>query len=170
MKRFCQFQALLLCFLTAVIGFSMQGSEKWLGTWKMNPARSKFSPGPPDREWTLQFDKTAEGIKLTSSGINGQGEKRTYSFLSRFDGTEVPWLGNPSVDACAPLRMNDNVYVNIAKKGGKLLQTVRVEVSQDGKTLTVIQTGNVDNPVPFLPSIRNSSVNLSRSDKSVPPF
>lgn len=58
-------------------------------------------------------------------------------------------MNNPSTDACAPLKMNDYLYVNIAKKGGKLLQIVRVEVSQDGKTLTVIQTGNVDNHVVY---------------------
>jgi hypothetical protein len=149
MKRFWQLQALLICFLTATVGFSMQSTEKWIGTWKMNPAKSKYSPGPPDREWTLQFEKTDAGIKLTSFGINAQGEKRAYTFVSRFDGTEVLWMNNPSMDACAPLKMNDNLYVNIAKKGGKLLQIVRVEVSQDGKTLTVVQTGNVDNLVVY---------------------
>jgi hypothetical protein len=45
--------------------------------------------------------------------------------------------------------MNDNVYVSVEKKSGKLLQIVRVEVAADRKTLTVTQTGNVDNVVTY---------------------
>jgi hypothetical protein len=135
----------LVCALIAATGSAAVAGEKWLGTWKANIAKSKFSPGPAPKEWTLKFEATSGGIKLASSGITGRGEKASMSFVSQFDGTEVPWVGNADADAAAPLKMNDNVYVNIAKKGGKLVQTVRAEVSADGKTMTITQTGLVDN-------------------------
>ncbi len=45
--------------------------------------------------------------------------------------------------------MNDSTYINFTKSKGKLLQIVRVEAAADGKTLTVTQTGNVDNVVTY---------------------
>ncbi len=144
-----QFRLLVPCLLIAALGYAMQGNERWIGTWKMNPAKSKYSPGPAPTEWTLKLEKSDGGIKLTSFGNMAKGEKQSMSFVSRFDGAEVKWIGNPDADACAPLKMNNNVYVNIAKKGGKLLQIVRVEVAADGKTLTVIQTGSIDNVVTY---------------------
>ncbi len=121
-------------------------AENWVGTWTVNLAKSKYSPGPPPKEWTLTFERTPAGIKLTSAGVDGRG-KQSMTFVSSFDGTEVKWVANPDADACAPLRMSDNVYVNVNKKGGKLLHTVRVEASADGKTLTVTQTGTINNVV-----------------------
>jgi hypothetical protein len=53
----------------------------------------------------------------------------------------VPWAGNPSADTAAPKRIDDNSYENVWKKGGKATVTAKVSVSQDGKTLTVSQTG-----------------------------
>ena len=113
----------------------------------MNPAKSKYSPGPAPKEWTLKFDKSAGGIRLTSSGITANGEKQSMSFTSPFDGTEVKWTGNPGADTCAPLKVNDSMYVNIAKIKGKLVQIVRAEVATDGKTLKVTMTGTIDNVV-----------------------
>jgi len=137
----------MLCLLTAALGYTMQGNEKWLGTWKMNPAKSKFSPGPAPKEWTLKFEKSDGGIKLTSSGITAKGEKQSMTFTAPFDGSEVKWSGNPDADTCAPLKMNDGAYVNAVKKGGKLILVVKAQVAADGKTLTIIQTGITDNVV-----------------------
>ena len=61
--------------------------------------------------------------------------------MSKFDGTAVPWTGNPNADTATPKRMDANHYRNVWKKNGKATITADVMVSKDGKTLTVTQTG-----------------------------
>jgi hypothetical protein len=48
-------------------------AENWLGTWKLNVAKSKYSPGPGPKSLTLKLEATADGIKLTSDGVNSEG-------------------------------------------------------------------------------------------------
>jgi hypothetical protein len=116
-------------------------AEHWLGTWKQDVAKSKFVPGPGPKSQTLKFEATKDGIKLTSDGVNAEGKKTHGSYVSKFDGKDVPWAGNPDADTASAKRIDDNSYENIWKKGGKTTVTAKVVVSKDGKTLTVTQTG-----------------------------
>jgi hypothetical protein len=62
--------------------------------------------------------------------------------VSRFDGNEVAWEGNPDADTAACTRSKDfHVYENVAKKNGIVTITSKFVVSHDQQTLTVIQTG-----------------------------
>jgi hypothetical protein len=116
-------------------------AENWLGTWKLNLAKSKYSPGPAPKSLTLNFEATADGIKHTSDGVNSEGEPMHAGYLSKFDGTDVPYTGNPDADTASAKKIDDNSYENIWKKDGKTTITAKVVVSKSGKTLTVTQTG-----------------------------
>ena len=121
---------------------SARAADNWVGTWKLNLARSKFVPGPPPQTQTIKFDPTADGgIKLTADSVDGQGKPMHLEYTARFDGTETPWAGNPNADAAAPRRIDANRYENVWKKDGKVVVSVSATVSADGKTLTVIQRG-----------------------------
>jgi hypothetical protein len=114
--------------------------ENWVGTWKLNEAKSKLGSGAV-RAQTLKFEATAAGIKLTSEGTDAQGKPMQGGYTSKFDGKDVPWAGNPMADTAAAKRIDDNSYENVWKKGGKVTVTAKVSVSADGKTLTVTQSG-----------------------------
>ncbi len=116
-------------------------AENWLGTWKLDVAKSKFVPGPGPKSLTLKFEATKDGIKLTSDGVNAGGKPTHGEYVSKFDGQDVPWTGNPDADMASPKRIDDNSYENTWKKGGKATITAKVVVSEDGKTLTVTQNG-----------------------------
>jgi hypothetical protein len=62
-------------------------------------------------------------------------------YVSKFDGKDVPWEGNPDADTALAKKIDDNSYENIWKKGGKTTITAKAVVSKDGKTLTVTLTG-----------------------------
>jgi len=115
--------------------------ENWIGTWKSDASKSKYSPGPGPKSMTLKFESTKDGIKLTSDGVAADGAAMHAEYTSKFDGKDVVWTGNPEADMCAATKINDNTYENIWKKGGKPMMTAKVVVSADGKTLTVNQTG-----------------------------
>jgi hypothetical protein len=115
--------------------------DNWLGTWKLDVAKSKYNPGPGPKSLTLKFEATADGIKLTSDGVNSEGKATHAVYVSKFDGKDVPWEGNPDADTASAKKIDDNSYENIWKKDGKTTITAKVVVSNKGKTLTVTQTG-----------------------------
>ena len=137
---------LLLVSLAACCAIVLSSSvalaaDNWLGTWKLNVAKSKDSPGPGPRSETVKFEATPAGTRLTTDAVTADGKATHGSYVSKFDGTDVPWAGNPDADAASPKKIDDNNYVNTWKKGGKATFVVKVSVSSDGKTLTVTQTG-----------------------------
>ncbi len=117
-------------------------ADNWLGTWNLDLAKSKYSPGPAPKSLTLKFEATASGIKFTGDGVGADGKPAHSMFLSKFDGKDVPYEGNPDADMASPMRIDDNSYSNTWKKGGKATVTAKVIVSADGKTMTITQTGS----------------------------
>ena len=137
---------LLKISLAAVCAIVLSASaalagDNWLGTWKMNVAGSKFTPGPAPKSQTLKFEQTKDGIQLTTDGVAADGAVRHGSYVSKFDGKDVAWAGNPDADMASPKKIDDNSYENTWKKGGKATIMAKVVVSKDGKTLTVTNTG-----------------------------
>ena len=116
-------------------------AENWLGTWKLDVAKSKYSPGPGPKSLTLKFEATADGIKLTSDGMNSEGKATHAVYVSKFDGKDVPWEGNPDADTASAKKIDDNSYENIWKKEGKTTITAKAVVSKSGKTLNITLTG-----------------------------
>jgi hypothetical protein len=141
MRKTLLVRSLLVCAATWVAGPVAFAGENWLGSWKLNPEKSKLSSGATVRAQTLKFEATPAGIKLTSEGTDAEGKTMQGGYVSKFDGQDVPWVGNPMADTACPKRIDDNTYENVWKKGGKAGVTAKVSVSKDGKTLTVTQTG-----------------------------
>jgi hypothetical protein len=116
-------------------------ADNWLGTWKLDLAKTKYSPGPAPKSLTLKFEATPGGIKFTGDGVSAEGKPVHSMFSSKFDGKDVPYEGNPDADTASPKKIDDNGYDNTWKKGGKATITAKVVVSPDGKTITITQTG-----------------------------
>jgi hypothetical protein len=133
--------SLLLTAGTWMAATTAFAGENWVGSWKLNPAKSNFGTVAAVRAQTLTFEATPAGIKLTSEGTDPDGKPMHGGYVSKFDGKDVPWAGNPSADTACPKRVDDNSYENVWKKAGKAVVTAKVSVSKDGKTLTVAQTG-----------------------------
>jgi hypothetical protein len=138
-----------LCSVMLLSGSMALAADNWIGTWKLNVAKSKFTPGPGPKSQTLKFEATPAGIKLSSEGVNAEGVAAKGWYTSKFDGKDVPWTGNPDADMAAPMKVDDNNYTNTWKKGGKAVVKAKVAVSADGKSLTVTQEGTNAKGVAF---------------------
>jgi hypothetical protein len=133
--------ALVVCAVMVFSSSIVLAADNWLGTWKLNVAKSKYSPGPAPKSLTLKFDASKDGTRLTSDGVDAEGKATHGTYASKFDGKDVPWEGNPDADTAAPKKIDDNTYENVWKKGGKVTVNAKAAVSKDGKTFTVSQTG-----------------------------
>ena len=133
--------SLAACCAIVLSSSVAQAAENWLGTWKLDAAKSKYSPGPAPKSLTLKWEATPDGIKFTGDGVNADGKPARSMYVTKYDGKDVPYEGNPDADMAAPRKIDDNSYDNTWKKGGKPTIMAKVVVSADGKTMTITQTG-----------------------------
>jgi hypothetical protein len=133
--------ALVVCAVMVFSSSVVLAADNWLGTWKLNVGKSKYSPGPAPKSLTLKYEASKGVIKLTSDGVDAESKPTHGTYSSKFDGKETPWEGNPDADMAAPKKIDDNSFENVWKKGGKVTTTVKAVVSKDGKTYTVSLTG-----------------------------
>jgi hypothetical protein len=140
MRKNLLVSSLLLCVAALMGSQAAFAGENWVGTWKLNAAKSKFSSETVARAETLKFESGSSGITLTFEGTDPQGKPIQGKYTSKFDGKEVAWIGNPSADVASPKRIDDNSYENVWMMDGKQTMTAKVVVSEDNKTLTVTET------------------------------
>jgi hypothetical protein len=140
MRKNVLVSSLLLCVAMLLGSQAAFASENWVGSWKLNAAKSPFTSEAVTRAQTLKFEATSAGIKLTAEGTDLQGKPMQSEYTSNYDGKDVAWTGNPSADVACPKRIDDNGYENVWKMGGERTMTAQVLVSNDSKTLTVTQT------------------------------
>jgi hypothetical protein len=141
-KMFAAFATTLLLValalnVSAAVANPQDGTaDQQSGTWKMDPAKSKYSPGPPPKSITLKIDSDADNIKLSSDGIDAAGNPTHIEFTAKYDGKDYPITGVPYGDTIAIARIDNSTTESTVKKDGQVVMTVRSVVSKDGKTRT----------------------------------
>jgi hypothetical protein len=112
-----------------------------LGTWKLNLAKSAYSPGPAPKTSTFTFQGEGQNLKNTTEGIDAEGKPVKAVFIHIYDGKPYPTTGVFGIDSSAYTRVDANVVKFTRMNAGKVVQTGSHVVSSDGKTLTVITSG-----------------------------
>lgn len=110
------------------------------GTWKLNEAKSKFSPGAPKNR-TVVVATTGDSVKVTVDGVDGNGQPTHNEWTGKFDGKEYAVTGDPNADMRSYAKVDDRTLTLSQKKSGKVVASGRLVVSADGKTRTVTVTG-----------------------------
>jgi hypothetical protein len=117
-------------------------SDSQVGVWKLNVAKSKYSPGPGPKSQTTTTETAGAGVKVSVEQTMTDGSIRKWSFTANYDGKDSPVTGNnPDYDSVARTRLNANTIQTVSKKNGKVTTTQTSAVSPDGKTRTVTTTG-----------------------------
>ena len=117
-------------------------SDPQVGVWKLNVAKSKYSPGPAPKSGTTRIEAAGSGVTVTVDQEIADGSKRHWAFTANYDGKDTPVTGNnPDADTVARTRINPTTVQTISKKGGKVTTTQTSAVSSDGKTRTVTTKG-----------------------------
>jgi len=143
MKR-AGLSAAVVGVLTAALAGAVlaQAGDPQIGTWKLNVAKSTFSPGPAPKSGTTKIEAAGAGAKLIVDQTAADGTARHWEFTANYDGKDVPIVGNnPDADTVARTRVNANTVETISKKAGKIVTTQQSTVSADGKTRTVTTKG-----------------------------
>jgi hypothetical protein len=133
-NRYGIFTATLLVALA--LSVTPAAADQHSGTWKMNPAKSKYSPGPAAKNLTLKVDSDEKSVKIDSEGIDAEGNPTHVEYDAKFDGKDYPVTGLPYGDTVSVKRIDANTIQATIKKGDQAVMTVTSKVSTDGKTRT----------------------------------
>jgi len=148
MKRsFAMFVVFVL--LLAAGSRALAESNPFVGTWKLNVAASKFSPGPPPQSQMRIWDASG---KVRITGVNAAGKTVAYSYPIKGDGKNYPTVGAipNGAKSISSKKIDANTFVANFTKTGKQVETTTFTVSKDGKSLIieakgVLPTGQVLN-------------------------
>lgn len=136
---------LAFVIFTAVVAAPLFAQENpFLGTWKLNVAKSKFEPGPAPKNLTRTVTAEGSGAKYNFEGVAADGSSFSYSFVSNYDGKDSPVTGTGTpggADTIALKRVDAHKVEGTLKRGGKEIAKVTAEVSKDGKVSTVKSKG-----------------------------
>jgi hypothetical protein len=142
MRRIITSLVAALVFLGVSVVVAQAQNDSQLGVWKLNVAKSKYTPGPAPAVATTTIEAAGAGTKVSVDQTYADGSKRQYSFTAGYDGKDVPITGNnPDADTVARTRVDASTVKTVQKKGGKVTITQTSAVASDGKTRTVTSTG-----------------------------
>jgi hypothetical protein len=134
-----------------VSGVLLAQSNPFIGTWKLNTAKSKFNPGPGPQSRTLTYEAQAKGLKASSEGTAGDGTHTAFSYTANYDGKDNPVSGTGvpgGADTVALEHISPNTIRSTWKKAGKVVHTGRSLVSKDGNVMTIRVRGTTANGQP----------------------
>ena len=120
-----------------------QVSDSWLGTWKLNLAKSTFEPAAlAPKSQTTKQTKSGDSVTVITDGTDAQGKPIHTDITYKFDGQDYDYKGAPDPKSTrAYTRIGDNDYQYVNKVDGKITTTARIKVAADGQTRTIVTTG-----------------------------
>ena len=137
MKAKATVLTLALCFVGAAVCFAADG---FMGTWKLNEAKSKIGAGMPKNS-TVVYEAAGDSIKVTIDGTGADGKAIHNEWTGKFDGKDYAVTGDPNVDTRSFTKVDDHTLTVSQKKGDKVTSSGKIVLSADGKTRTVTVSG-----------------------------
>ena len=135
--------AALLTISLAGTAAAQSKDDPSIGTWKLNVAKSKFTPGPPIKGDTRSYEVNDSGwLFVTTETIQPDGTRTGVRFAAKFDGKAYPQIGRfgPTVTMITyePVDRRTLKYTQ-RDTSGKIVSTNTRTVSADGKTMIIEQ-------------------------------
>ena len=125
--------------LTSIVAFGQSKPDPniLMGTWKLNVATAKYTPGPAPKSQTLTFKPTATGFSLTIDAVNAQGETTQAHNNGTFDGKPYP-VKFANLSLMQTTKWDDAfTLTEVNTLDGKPGTSRTVVISKDGKMLTI---------------------------------
>lgn len=132
--------AIVLLATSLIAGIAM-AADPVVGSWTLDVAKSKFSPGPALKSATRVYTESANGMSLDGKTVAADGKEASMHVAYKADGKSYPITGNPDADSVTPKSVDARTWDFTLTKDGKVVGTVHRVVSADGKTLTVHNKG-----------------------------
>jgi hypothetical protein len=133
--RYSKFILVLLAFASASMA-----ADPFVGTWKLNSAKTKYKTGMPPKEQIVTFSEEGSDLHTMVKGTSSDGQAISMHFTVPTAGGTGKIIESPyqAVSAKMP---NPNERDTSFSKGGKVVYTTKAKRSANGKTMTVAVKG-----------------------------
>ena len=82
-------------FAQAKIG----AASPFFGTWRLNVAKSKYTPGPTPKSQVAKLEPIDGGMKVVSDRVEADGKMTHFEWSAKFDGKDGAVTGEPGGNA-----------------------------------------------------------------------
>lgn len=132
--------ALAVLFLVAIAITlpSAQTNDPVIGTWQLNVAKSKYTPGPGPKSEMRTYAANGDA---SAKGVDASGKATSSQWTIIYDGKDRPLTGSPDADMLSLKRIDPNHVEFTQKRGGKVAMTGTRTISPDGKVMTIVTKG-----------------------------
>lgn len=117
--------------------------DLFLGTWQMQPEQNDYQQGDPPAKGTYTIANNPDGegylVSMAWTTIDGRDVEMSYTAIP--DGIDHPYENPDIADTVSMTRVDENILDSDVKKGGAITAYARRELSSDGQTMTVTQSG-----------------------------
>src|ERR1051326_5966977 len=104
--------ALLISAVAASL--SIAADDAFMGTWKLNEAKSKIGAGMPKND-TVVYAQTGDEVTITVAGTDG-GKPVHHVWTGKFDGKDYPAKGSDMHNTRAYTKVDANMLTYKVKK------------------------------------------------------
>ncbi|HZE57816.1 MAG TPA: hypothetical protein VE031_08170, partial [Chthoniobacterales bacterium] len=130
----------VLALLISAVAASLciAADDTFMGTWKLNEAKSKIGAGMPKNN-TVVYAQSGDEVTITVDGTDA-GKAVHHVWTGKFDGKDYAAKGSDMQDTRAYTKVDANTLTYKVKKNGKDVGSGKVVVSADGKSRTVTES------------------------------
>lgn len=115
--------------------------DPFLGTWELDPEQSDYQLGTPPQKGTYQLIPEGEQIAVAMDWTDAAGKDFHMVYYMTPDGEDHAYTDSPAVDAIQSTILDARTLETLSKKDGNIVASGLRELSDDGKTMRVIQRG-----------------------------
>jgi hypothetical protein len=133
-KRFTP-PIILAVVALAATGMGWTQDDPRIGTWLLNVARSRYTPGPPPAKEIRTYTAVGHTTNVSVESVDQHGTRVSLQYVAAENGKDYPITGLASADAIAMRRIDGRTFEADTKKNGKIIGTTRGEISTDGRVL-----------------------------------
>jgi hypothetical protein len=122
------------------VAMALVAADPFVGTWKVNPAKSKFKTGAAPKEQTVTISESGGDLDIAVKGTAADGTSISTHYTIPASGGTGKVIESP-YEAVSGKRMSANERETSYSKSGKVVYTTQAKLAKDGKTLTVQSKG-----------------------------
>ena len=108
-----------------------------LGTWNLDVAKSKFTPGPSPRSQVRTYEPYDNGYKATIRTTYADRKPAFIEYVANYDSLEYPVAGSPDYDTIRLKKIDASTSEAVLGHAGHVFATTRRVISDDGQTMTI---------------------------------
>jgi hypothetical protein len=128
--------------LLGLAATAFAGGDPFVGTWKMNAAKSRYAVGMLPQEQVATITVKGRNMRVKVAAITAEGKKTVVHYTIPYDGGMGKMFDTtPAYDGILGRHLGPNEREISRLKDGKVVFTARSVVSADGKSMSTFSKG-----------------------------